>query len=397
VLPLILLAVLIASACSTSEPQVSVQEAGPANASSAAIVGFERVLQLETEAATSANVSIGDLNGDGHLDLVLAKGRHWPLRDRVLLGDGRGHITASYGLGTASDRTYSGLLVDLDGDKDLDVVISNDDPDPKLVYLNDGKGQFRVGSAFGRPSWETRNASVADVNGDGQPDIIVANRTSRGVPANYVCLNRGQGRFDADCQAFSHQPATTITPADFNRDGRIDVAVPHRDRGQSYVYMNQGQALFPDGGRVPFGPPDATIRMTEAVDLDLDGFLDLVAIDEKRGVGIYFGHKDGTFAAIFEIADGKVMPYAMTTSDLNRDGFVDIVVGHVEAPSTVYFNDGSGRRYTPVSFGDNKGAVYGFAIADLDNDGLLDIAAARSEATNVVYFGGSQDVERPGK
>lgn len=370
---------LITVACSAPETQTSAPPTFP---------HFERVVQLETTAATSANVSIGDVNGDGNLDLVLAKGRHWPLVDRVLLGDGHGFTTAAYDLGEASDRTYSGLLVDLDGDGDLDVVISNDDPDPKLVYLNDGKGRFGVGSEFGHSAWETRNASVADVNGDGQPDIIVANRTSRGAPANYVCLNRGQGRFDADCQPFSHEPATTITPADFDRDGKIDVAVPHRDRGQSYVYMNRGQPLFPDSGRVAFGPPDATIRMTQAVDVDRDGFLDLVAIDEHSGVGVYFGQEGGTFSTIVPIADGKAVPYALATSDLNRDGFIDVVVGHIEAPSTIYFNDGSGRHYSSVAFGDAKGSVYGFAIADLDNDGVLDIAAARSEATNVVYFGG---------
>jgi len=208
------------------------------------------------------------------------------------------------------------------------------------------------------------------------------------VPANYVCLNRGHGKFDANCQAFSHEPATTITTADFNRDGKVDVAVPHRDRGQSYVYMNDGHTLFPDSRRVAFGPPDATIRMTEAVDVDRDGVLDLVAIDENRGVAVYFGQKDGTFSPIVEIADAKLAPYALATSDLNGDGFIDVIVGHIEAASTIYFNDGSGRHYSPVTFGDAKGTVYGFAIADLDKDGYLDIAAARSEATNVVYFGG---------
>jgi len=378
---------LLSIACSVSGSQTTAQKATQLEASTQTFPRFERVIELETVAGTSANVSIGDVNGDGNLDLVLAKGRHWPLVDRVLLGDGHGQTRATYDLGKASDRTYSGLLVDLDGDRDLDVVISNDAPDPKLVYLNDGTGGFSVGSTFGRPEWETRHASVADVNGDGQPDIIVANRTSRGAPVNYVCLNRGQGRFDADCQAFSHEPATTITTADFDRDGKIDVAVPHRDRGQSYVYMNRGQTLFPDSARVAFGPPDATIRMTEAVDVDRDGSLDLVAIDENRGVGVYFGRKDGTFSPIVEIADGKVAPYALATSDLNGDGFIDIVVGHIEAPSMIYFNDGSGRHYSPLAFGDAKGTVYGFSIADLDKDGNLDIAAARSEATNVVYFG----------
>ena len=206
---------------------------------------FERVLQLETTAETSANVSIGDVNGDGNLDLVLAKGRHWPLADRVLLGDGRGHMVAAYNLGDSSDRSYSGLLVDLDGDGDLDVVISNDDPDPKLVYLNDGKGHFHLGSTFGRPEWETETPLWPIPTVDGQPDIIVANRPSKGAGANYICLNRGQGRFDADCIAFSHESATTITPADFNRDGAIDLAVPHRDRGQSYLYVNGGNGDVP--------------------------------------------------------------------------------------------------------------------------------------------------------
>lgn len=354
--------------------------------SAPALPRYDRVLLLETTSETSANVSFGDLNGDGNLDIVLAKGRHWPLVDRVLIGDGKGGIREAYDLGVASDKSYSGRLVDLDGDGDLDVVISNDSPSPKLVYLNDGTGHFTVGSTYGKPEWQMRNATVADMNGDGKPDIIAANRTGSRPGANYICLNRGNGKFDADCVAFSHESATTITAADFNGDGFVDVLVPHRDSGQSRLYFGAKGADLAHMRSVAFGPPGAAIRIAEAADFNGDGKLDVVVIDEVTGVAIYFGNGDGTFGAPIPIGDKSVVPYALTVGDPNCDGKPDFVVGNVEAPSTVYFNDGTGRRFTPVSFGDKKGTAYGIAIGDFDRDGRPDIAVARSDAPNVLYF-----------
>ena len=96
--------------------------------------------------------------------------------------------------GDGAYRSYSARLVDIDGDGALDVVLSNDAPDPKLVYLNDGKGHFHAGSSYGRPEWATRNVTVVDLNGDGLPDIVVANRGNKS--SNYICLNKGKGQFD---------------------------------------------------------------------------------------------------------------------------------------------------------------------------------------------------------
>ena len=348
---------------------------------------FKRVLLLEETSETSANVSIGDLNGDRFPDLVLAKGRHWPLIDRVLLNDGHGKFLNTHNLGDVADRSYSVTLADIDRDGDLDVVVGNDAPDPKRVYANDGKGNFSLLSTFGRPEWPTRLATIADVNGDGLPDILVANRADDLKGPNYVCFNTGKGKFDADCLAFSHENATTITPADVNGDGFVDLIVPHREGGQSYVYINDGKGGL--GKRIPFGPGDSVIRVSQAADLNHDRLMDIVVIDERRGAFIYFGEKGSTFSQAVPITTTKgVTPYALTVGDLNNDGAIDVVVGNVEAPSVVYFNDGSGRSFTPVAFGDNKGTVYGFAIGDLDGDGVQDIAAARSDAPNVVYFGG---------
>jgi len=351
----------------------------------ASLPTYDRIIVLDKTAVTSANVSIGDVNGDGHPDVVIANGRHWPLISRVFLGDGHGKFAEGYDLGEQAYRSYSAHLVDMDGDGALDAVLSNDAPDPKLIYLNDGKGRFHEGSRFGQPEWPTRHATIVDLNGDKLPDIVVANRSE--AVGNFICMNKGRGQFGADCIQFSTESATTVTAADFNRDHLIDLAVPYRDGGQSYVYLAGPGATYSSARRIPFGPPDANIRMVGTADLNRDGLLDIVAIDdEHRGVAAYFGRKGGKFSPGVALDNAAATPNALALTDLNRDGKIDVVVGNVGAPSTVFFNDGTGRHYTSVHFGDGEGAVFGLAVADLDADGLLDIAVARSNATNLICF-----------
>lgn len=378
---------LLTLATSPSQLQ-GVQQGSPAAARPAAEdqrPRFDRPVRLEETGATSANVSLGDVNGDGHIDAVLIKGRHWPLPERVLIGDGKGGFAPARDLGPASDRSYSGVLVDLDGDADLDLVVSNDLPDPKLVYLNDGTGRFVVGSTFGRGEWSTRNVSVADLNGDSLPDIVVANRGPKRGPGNHICLNRGGGRFDDDCVAFSKESATTITPADMNGDGRIDLVVPHRDGGQSHVYIREPgtELLF---RQVAFGPANAAIRVSATADFDGDHRVDIVAIDERQGATVYYGQSPASFTAGQPVSGKSPTPYALAVADLDLDGKTDIIVGHVESPSRVYFNDGSRRGWRPTAFGDSEGTAYGFSIADVDEDGWPDIALARSDAPNMLYL-----------
>ena len=120
---------------------------------------FERTIALENTDANTAGVSVGEVNGDGRLDIVLGKGHHKPLRNRVLLNTGDGHFTGS-DLGADPDRTYSAQLADLDRDGDLDIVVSNDSPDRKLMYKNDGEGRFTLSGHWGEANWPTRHVSL---------------------------------------------------------------------------------------------------------------------------------------------------------------------------------------------------------------------------------------------
>lgn len=382
VLPTLVLQVLVA--CS---PSMGTATADVSRDSNVMAMSFERTVVLESAADVSANFSAGDLNRDGILDLVLAQGRHTPLTDQIFLGDGRGGFWSASALSALADRSYSATLADLDLDDDLDIVIGNDRPDKKLIYLNDGRGGFTPGGSFGRAEWPTRNVSVADVNADRLPDIVVANRSSSAaVAGGFLCLNLGGAKFESDCRHVTTESATTITVADVNVDGLMDLVSPHRDRGQGHVYLRKPGATL-EFIRVPFGPADARMRMASVADINGDGLPDIVGIDEVHGVAVWFGLPGQRFADPLNVQTNGPIPYALAVADLNGDGATDIVVGHRDAPSTVYINERAVDSFTPVRFGDGKGTVYGFAVSDFDTDGRLDIAVARSGAPSQVHFG----------
>jgi hypothetical protein len=345
---------------------------------------FERVVYLEDAAETTANASIGDVDGDGDPDIVLAKGRHWPLPDLVLLNDGQGGFDARHALGTEADRSYTAALADLDGDNDLDMVVGNDRPDPKRVYFNDGHGNFEPGGTFGLPVWATRNVTVADLDGDARSDIVVANRGGPdNLSENVVCRNDGNGRFPS-CTVFSRDSATTIAAADIDGNGSIDLIVPHRDRGQSYLYLNDGAGNFAD--KRPFGPPDAATRAVSVGDLDGDGSPDLVLGDELRGgAHVYVNQGEGNFSDAVALSADKPNVYSIAVADLDKDGHLDVVLGNDSEPSMTLMNRGDGRSFSVTRIGDGDGSVYGLAIHDVTGDDCPDIVAARSNARSILY------------
>jgi outer membrane protein assembly factor BamB len=351
-------------------------------------LSFKQV-NLEKKSETSANASVGDLNGDGHLDIVLAKGRHWPLHNRILLNDGQGNFEGR-NLGSHPDRSYAAALGDIDNDGDLDIVVSNDNPDEKVAYKNDGKGNFALDGSWGDSSWNTRNIALADMNRDGFLDLIVANRKS----SSYVILNDGKGAFLKEKWiVVPSESATTIVAADFDRDGFIDLAIPHRDGGASRILFNDDKLSFQRA--TTFGLAASSTRACAAGDLNGDGEIDLVAGDDRFGTSLYINDGKGNLGSKISIGDPKLAAYSIAAGLVNRDDRLDLIIGYSSGESRVFLNDGTGTRFQELAFGDEKGAIYGLAIGDFNSDHSLDIVQARSDAPNAVIFCSESKSEQP--
>ncbi len=349
---------------------------------------FDRMLLLEVSSATSASVSLGDIDRDGDLDIVLAKGRHWPLQNLVLRNDGRGQFSTAP-LSPTADRTYSAALADLNGDRILDLVVSNDRPDQKLVYLGDSLGAFQPIGTFGDAQWSTRYITLADLNGDARPDIIVANRG--GNPAkpqqSFVCLNDGRAAFP-DCTALPTTSATIIVATDLDGDGAIDLFVPHRDGGQSLIFWNDSAGRFTTPP-LRIGPAAVQVRAAAAGDIDGDGRIELVAGDLRTNRLLMWRNTSARrFSDGETIGRDSIAAGAVALADLNKDGALDLVVGAAEGQGTIFFNRSRGNRlqFESIRWNDGRGTVYGIAVGDLDGDSWPDLAVARSEAPNAVWF-----------
>ena len=101
-------------------------------------------------------------------------------------------------------------------------------------------------------------------------------------------------------------------------DGFADLIVACRDACQSVVYFNDGKGNFLR--KHQFGPPHASTRAIAIADFDGDGRLDIAAYHEEEGLLVYLNAGQGNFGPGIRVAGREALPYSMLAWDLNKDG-----------------------------------------------------------------------------
>jgi hypothetical protein len=173
--------------------------------------------------------------------------------------------------------------------------------------------------------------------------------------------------------------AFSITTADFNRDGRLDVAVVF-DNGFT-VSLGNGDGTF--GQPTPYYDTDsAIIDFIAAGDFNNDGKIDLVTANGYNSVSVYLGNGDGTFQAPITTVTTDYCNFVVP-ADLNGDGKLDIAI--IDSPYiSILLGNGDGTFQPPVDNNSFVGAEW-LAVGDFNNDHKLDVLAAG-------VFGASYDM-----
>jgi hypothetical protein len=289
-------------------------------------------------------LAAGDFNGDGHLDLAVANLNSNTLE--VFLGTGTGTFMPPQSF-TLPGSPLGIAVGDYNGDGKPDIAVSIYPSGNVALLLGNGDGTFHPapGSPFagGAGSY---SAAAGDFNGDGHLDFVKANYPNSNVS---VLLGDGHGGLMLSPQSpigyAGASQTLSVAVGDFNGDGHPDLAVANYGSNTVSILLNSGTGVFT---QAPGSPIVTAVNpyQVAAADFNGDGKLDL-AVANYNGNNGYLtflrGNGDGTFTVTQNLNVGQGIT-SVTVGDFNGDGAPDVAVGYLNSPNVLTFLNLSGTR-----------------------------------------------------
>jgi hypothetical protein len=333
---------------------------------------------------------VGDLNNDNRTDIVTANQGSDSVG--VLLGGGNVTFapvrTYSTGIGSGPSRL---AIADVNNDNRLDIITANTNTDCVGVLLGYGNGSFANVLTFSTAiNSQPYAVAVGDVNNDKYQDILTANWYSDSMS---ILFGDGNNTFSVPwiiLIGYNSNPSS-ITLADFNSDGCLDVAITIYSTGNLYIFLGDGNGKFSRYIIYSFGSTSLPYNSI-AADFNGDNRMDIaLTLFGNDEVVICFGYGNGSFqvARIFSTGFDS-NPLGLTVADLNNDKQLEIIVtlwstGEI-AILTQYFA-ATFTNQTTYSTG-SAPQPYSIAIGDFNHDNRSDIVIANSGTDNLnITFG----------
>ena len=366
---------------------------------------------LGDTAGWTNKVEIADIDGDGRLDLLFANGGNYsdpgtPEMNGAFLnrGAGRRFEDRSQAIFGTPAITRVIKVRDVNADGHADIIVGTTYQTQSRLYFGTGGGAFREATATHLPQTplSVGDLEVGDVDGDADLDLVLAdwgagNNMSNDGGRTRLWLNDGAGKF-ADATP-AQMPAVLVRfswdleLADVDNDYDLDVLVSCKRCAGGFLFRNDGAGKFIDD---PRGLPQYTNNYEyEPMDLDGDGFLDLVTINDgeilkeqsaNRREHVLRNDAKGRFrdaTAQWWPADQNIGEddNMVAFLDFDSDGDADFVIGSLSGPDRLLINDGKGRLTvaTDVFNGPATPGTLGLALGDLDGDGRPDAVQAQGE------------------
>jgi hypothetical protein len=228
---------------------------------------------------------------------------------------------------------------------------------------------------YGQASLQTGNKpggfAVADFNGDGRLDVAVTNESDGTVS---IFLTKPDGLYAAKVDYPVGNTPVQLVAADFNADGKTDLAVVNSGDNTVSILLGVGNGTF--APQVTYATGTMPVAIS-AADFNGDKKTDLVIANQTAGtLSVFFGNGDGTFTLQTPAIAVGTTPFAIVASDMNGDGKPDLLVlnGTIGSSATLSLLTNSGNgTFGPASPLLND-AVSAMAVGDVNHDGIPDIA-----------------------
>ncbi len=318
-------------------------------------------------------VDIADQDADGDADIVVA----FESGDAVVLlrNQGAGLFSDDAPVATPGARPTGVCFANLDGRASLDVLTADRDGESVSVFDSaDGPPLSLVDTLeLGN---KNHDCAVGDVDADGDQDVFAALRETDQVA---LLLNDGLGGLAAPIVVDVLDKPETLSAADIDDDGLVDVAVASQNGGVSF-FLSDGEA-----GLLPtFFTLDAEHFGVRLADMDGDGMMDLVSSRPQTGeVVVYWDILGGDAPRAQTVEVVGVGPGHLTTGDFNADGSLDIAAVLEQADALVLLSGLGGRAFAVTSF-PLEGKPEDIASGDLNGDDIDDIVVTLPEAGEVL-------------